>query len=193
MHQLLAYLCTYLVLFGLAFAGAPSADAASPPNIVILMVDDLGWNHISAAQVTMGTHDPSYYTPNLERLAREGLSFTHAYAQPNCAPTRAAMLSGQYPARVNNSVYVVGNLNRHGRGGISKADAKFSGPQQSNDVAASAITIAEALKKNGKTYEAYIYPGVNHGFHNDSTPRYDEAAAKLAWGRTIEWFKRYLA
>lgn len=51
----------------------------------------------------------------------------------------------------------------------------------------------EALKKNGKTYEAYIYPGVNHGFHNDSTPRYDEAAAKLAWDRTIEWFKRYLA
>ena len=51
----------------------------------------------------------------------------------------------------------------------------------------------EALKKNGKTYEAYIYPGVNHGFHNDSTPRYDEAAAKLAWDRTIAWFKRYLA
>lgn len=49
-----------------------------------------------------------------------------------------------------------------------------------------------ALKEHGKTYEAYIYPGVNHGFHNDSTPRYDEAAAKLAWDRTIEWFRRYL-
>ncbi|WP_342237430.1 YghX family hydrolase [Inquilinus sp. OTU3971] len=50
-----------------------------------------------------------------------------------------------------------------------------------------------ALKAGGKTYEAYIYPGVTHGFHNDSTPRYDEAAAKLAWDRTIAWFKRYLA
>jgi carboxymethylenebutenolidase len=50
-----------------------------------------------------------------------------------------------------------------------------------------------ALKANGKTYEAYIYPGVNHGFHNDTTPRYDEAAAKLAWERTIGWFRRYLA
>ncbi|MCJ8520972.1 carboxymethylenebutenolidase [Pseudorhizobium tarimense] len=49
-----------------------------------------------------------------------------------------------------------------------------------------------ALKAAGKTYEAYIYPGVNHGFHNDSTPRYDEAAAKLAWERTIEWFNRHL-
>lgn len=51
----------------------------------------------------------------------------------------------------------------------------------------------EALKAADKVYEAHIYPGVNHGFHNDSTPRYDEAAAKLAWDRTIAWFKRYLA
>ncbi|SDV50807.1 YghX family hydrolase [Chitinasiproducens palmae] len=50
-----------------------------------------------------------------------------------------------------------------------------------------------ALKASGKTYEAHIYPGVNHGFHNDSTPRYDEAAAKLAWDRTLVWFRRYLA
>lgn len=51
----------------------------------------------------------------------------------------------------------------------------------------------QALKAAGKTYEAYIYPGANHGFHNDSTPRYDEDAAKLAWDRTIEWFRRHLA
>jgi carboxymethylenebutenolidase len=50
-----------------------------------------------------------------------------------------------------------------------------------------------ALKAAGKEYEAYVYPGVNHGFHNDSTPRYDEATAKLAWDRTVEWFKRHLA
>ncbi|MFA5487942.1 MAG: YghX family hydrolase [Candidimonas sp.] len=50
-----------------------------------------------------------------------------------------------------------------------------------------------ALKEHGNTYEAYVYPGTNHGFHNDSTPRYDERAAKLAWDRTLDWFKRYLA
>ena len=49
-----------------------------------------------------------------------------------------------------------------------------------------------ALKAAGKTYEAYIYPGANHGFHNDSTPRYDKAAADLAWERTLGWFKKYL-
>ncbi|MDH6631270.1 YghX family hydrolase [Lelliottia amnigena] len=49
-----------------------------------------------------------------------------------------------------------------------------------------------ALKANNKVYEAYIYPGVNHGFHNDSTPRYDEPAAELAWKRTLGWFEKYL-
>jgi len=49
-----------------------------------------------------------------------------------------------------------------------------------------------ALKKAGIRYTAHIYPGVNHGFHNDTTPRYDEAAAKLAWTRTIEFFNQTL-
>ena len=51
----------------------------------------------------------------------------------------------------------------------------------------------EALIANDKVFEAHIYPDVNHGFHNDSTPRYDEAAAELAWERTIAWFNTYLA
>ena len=50
-----------------------------------------------------------------------------------------------------------------------------------------------ALKAAGKTYEAHVYPGTGHGFHNDSTPRYDEAAAKLAWERTLAWFRTHLA
>ncbi len=50
----------------------------------------------------------------------------------------------------------------------------------------------EALKANGKTYEAYIYEQANHGFHNDTTPRYDEKMAKLAEERTIDWFKKHL-
>jgi carboxymethylenebutenolidase len=49
-----------------------------------------------------------------------------------------------------------------------------------------------ALKANGKTYEEFMYDGAQHGFHNDTTPRYDEAAAKLAWQRTLAWFDRYL-
>ena len=50
----------------------------------------------------------------------------------------------------------------------------------------------KALTAAGVPHEGYIYPKANHGFHNDTTPRYDEAAAKLAWQRTLAWFNKYL-
>ena len=50
----------------------------------------------------------------------------------------------------------------------------------------------QALKAAGVRYQAFIYPGVEHGFNNDTTPRYDEAAAKLAWKRTIEFFNKHM-
>ncbi len=49
-----------------------------------------------------------------------------------------------------------------------------------------------ALKANHVTYQEYVYQGANHGFHNDTTPRYDEAAARLAWTRTLDFFNKYL-
>ena len=49
-----------------------------------------------------------------------------------------------------------------------------------------------ALKQHGKKYEVHFYPGTNHGFHNHSTPRYDEEAAELAWNRTLAFFRENL-
>jgi carboxymethylenebutenolidase len=49
-----------------------------------------------------------------------------------------------------------------------------------------------ALTDAHVTHQGYVYAGANHGFHNDTTPRYDEAAAKLAWERTLQWFNKYL-
>jgi arylsulfatase A-like enzyme len=137
-RAILGVVCAVLPL-QVAVAGA----SPEQPNIIIFMVDDLGWNHISAAKATLGTHKAFYSTPNIEKLAKGGVTFTHAYQQPNCAPTRAAMLSGQYPARIHNDVYNVGDLNR------AKKDVRFRGPEQSEDVAPESITIAEAMRKNG--------------------------------------------
>ena len=50
----------------------------------------------------------------------------------------------------------------------------------------------EALKANHVQYEGFVYEGAQHGFHNDTTPRYDEKSAKLAWQRTLEFFNKYL-
>jgi carboxymethylenebutenolidase len=49
-----------------------------------------------------------------------------------------------------------------------------------------------ALKSNNRTYSLFMYEGTQHGFHNDTTPRYDEAAAKLAWTRTVDFFNKNL-
>jgi carboxymethylenebutenolidase len=49
-----------------------------------------------------------------------------------------------------------------------------------------------ALKANNKVFESHMYEGKQHGFHNDTTPRYDEASAKAAWTRTLDWFNKHL-
>lgn len=76
--------------------------------------------------------------------------------------------------------------------GRIRAPLLFHFAEKDDNVNATWPAYEAALKKAGKTYEAHFYPDTGHGFHNDSTPRYDEAAANLAWERTLAWFARYL-
>ena len=72
---------------------ALSIQAAPKPNIVLFLVDDMGW-------MDSTPYGSKYYeTPNMERLSRQSMRFTDAYAHPLCSPTRASILSGQYPSR----------------------------------------------------------------------------------------------
>src|ERR1044071_8164310 len=84
---------------------APASLAAdAPPNIVFILADDLGWTDL-------GCQGSKYYeTPHIDRLARQGMRMTCYYNYQNCAPTRAALMSGQYPPRTG--VYTVGTLAR---------------------------------------------------------------------------------
>lgn len=66
----------------------------------------------------------------------------------------------------------------------------YAGNDQNIDAGIPAFETA--LKANNKTYTLFMYEGQQHGFHNDTTPRYDEASAKLAWTRTLEFFNKYL-
>ena len=70
------------------------------------------------------------------------------------------------------------------------ADAALRRPTNDTGVDAGIPAYEAALKANNKTYQLFIYEGAQHGFHNDTTPRYDEAAAKLAWQRTLEFFNK---
>lgn len=91
-------LCSIVVLLPLA-CHAPQADRPAPPNIVFVMVDDLGWSDTSVAMGAQASAvNRRYHTPNLERLAREGLRFSRAYASaPVCTPTRASLMTGLEP------------------------------------------------------------------------------------------------
>ncbi|MBT4866171.1 MAG: sulfatase, partial [Planctomycetaceae bacterium] len=98
-----------VVLVGASLLGhdAHGQDSrpTSPPNIIFILADDLGWTDVGC----FGSR--FYETPNIDRLAREGMRFTAAYSNgPNCAPTRACLMSGQYTPR--HGIYTVGTGSR---------------------------------------------------------------------------------
>ena len=77
-----------------------SAESKRPPNIILILMDDMGWRDVGF----MGNRFVE--TPNIDRLAKKGLVFSQAYASaPNCAPTRACLMSGQYTPR--HGIYTV--------------------------------------------------------------------------------------
>ena len=76
--------------------GIAAPAAAEKPNVILILADDLGWSDTTLFGTTK-----LYQTPNIERLAKRGMTFTHAYAaSPLCSPTRASILTGQNPARI---------------------------------------------------------------------------------------------
>ena len=83
----------------------------APPHVVLILADDLGWTDLSTGRTNGDNGSPYHRTPNLDRLAAAGTCFTDAYSNgPNCAPSRAALWSGQWAARTG--VYTVGSGNR---------------------------------------------------------------------------------
>lgn len=122
--------------------------ANGAPNVIHILVDDWGWTDSSVASVCDGNVSDLYETPNIQRLADMGVSFTWCYAQPNCAPTRAAFMTGQYSARSGNGVYNVDSLNRSGNGRTPYLNA----PSQDGDFIngdEATITLAEAMCNSG--------------------------------------------
>ncbi|MBI9016751.1 MAG: sulfatase [Phycisphaerae bacterium] len=109
------------------------------PNIIFFLVDDMGWRDC-------GFMGSKYYeTPNMDKLASQGMIFTNAYANAaNCAPTRACFLSGKFP--MTHGIYTVGSSSR------GKSNTRRLIPVTNNDtLATSHTTIAEALKPAGYT------------------------------------------
>ena len=141
---------------GAAASGAASLDR--PPNIVIFLVDDLGWRDVGFAGSTF------YLTPHIDALAQSGVRFERAYANaPNCAPSRACLMTGRWTPR--HGIYTVGSSKR------GKAQNRRLIPAANRkDLPSEEVTLAEAFAAGGYVTGCFgkwhLGPDpTEHGFH----------------------------
>jgi arylsulfatase A-like enzyme len=131
--------CTVLLLAlaaSLHVVPARAGEPGRPPNIIFIIADDLGWTDL-------GCQGSKYYeTPHIDRLAAQGTRFTSYYSSPNCTPSRAALMSGQYAPRTG--VYTVGTLAR----GTEK-ERKMTVPENNTMLPLDRDTLGQALKGSG--------------------------------------------
>jgi arylsulfatase A len=120
-------------------AGPGAKQKSAKPNIIVVMADDLGWMDLRVQGNKL------LDTPNLDRLAEQGMRFTDAYAAaPVCTPTRAAMMTGLAPARLGITNHAPGH-----RAGFKPKGAKLVGAEKRNFLFPEQVTIAERLKEAG--------------------------------------------
>jgi arylsulfatase A-like enzyme len=146
----LIYICGLIVLFD----QQTFSQETNSPNVVLILADDLGWKDVSF-------NGSNYYeTPNIDRLASQGVFFSNAYSNaPNCAPSRAALLSGQYGPRTG---FYTNHSSVRGENSWRAVHPTENHHQLDHDK----ITIAETLKENG-------YNTIHIGkWHVGDTPDY---------------------
>jgi arylsulfatase A len=121
-------------LCSLWLTSTPAAERQ--PNVVLIVIDDLG-------QRDLGCYGSTFYkTPNIDKMAKEGLRFTDFYAAcPVCSPTRASSMTGRYPQRMNVTDWIPGRKDL--------PDQRLKRPEIRNELPLEEVTIAEALKKRG--------------------------------------------
>lgn len=128
----------YLVLLLTMFAAAEAAPAKTSPNIVFILIDDMGWKDI-------GANGSNYYkTPHIDQLAKEGMRFTNGYAAcAVCSPSRAAIMTGQAPARLHITDWISGEE--------VPATSRFTLPDWTKELSPKLPTLPAILKKHGYT------------------------------------------
>jgi arylsulfatase A len=125
-----------LMVPGRAVTGRESiTQIPTNPNIVFILIDDMGWPDL-------GCYGSQFHeTPNIDRLARQGMKFTDAYAAcPVCSPTRASIMAGQYPARIGITDFIPGHWRPY---------EKLVVPENRLQLPLESVTVGEALKQQG--------------------------------------------
>lgn len=124
-----------LLLLLLLLVSCQKQTSKQAPNVIFILIDDLGWSDLSCYGSTF------YETPNIDQLAQEGVRFTDAYAAcPVCSPTRASILTGKHPARLQITDWIPGS---------DPKNRPLLGAQDLNELPLSEITFAERLQTEG--------------------------------------------
>jgi len=143
----------------LAAVATRAAEPPRPPNVIVILMDDMGWRDVGFMGNTF------VETPHIDRLARSGLIFTQAYASaPNCAPTRACLMSGQYTPR--HGIYTVVDPRQPAGSPWQKLLAARSESELRTDI----VTIPEVLRERGYATGFFGMWNLGRGREGPCTP-----------------------
>jgi arylsulfatase A len=147
----------------------------SHPNVVFMLADDLGWSDLGCYGADL------HETPQIDRLAREGVRFTQAYAMPVCSPTRASILTGRHAARLHLTIW------REGALGVPR-DQPLVPPPAIADLPSSEVTIAEVLKAAGYLTFHVGKWHLGDAAHSPETQGFDLNIGGTHWGAPATYF-----
>jgi arylsulfatase A-like enzyme len=158
----------------LTACAAPSR-ADRQPNIVLVLIDDLGWRDLSCQGSEF------FETPNIDRLAREGVRFTDAYAAaPVCSPTRACLMTGKHPARLKLTDFLKGKRTRPG--------SQILPAEYANYLPLEETTVAELLRARGYATGHIGKWHLGHGEHGPDAQGFEVNVGGGIWGHPLSFF-----
>lgn len=181
--NIVRFLIIGLAVFGMIACKMDNKPSTkTKPNVIILLADDLGWVDLSTDKTNLGNGSDYYQTPNIDALADRGISLSSMYACQNCAPSRAALMSGQYAPRTK--VYNVHSLDRGDENSLIKPINNL------HELNADLITIAETFKKAGYVTSHFGKWGIGnrniieteHGFDISYCSAITKVAKKITTG-----------
>ncbi len=155
---------------------ALAAEMPKPPNIVLVLADDLGWSDVGCNGTDL------LETPHIDRLAREGMRFTNAYAMSVCSPTRAMLLTGKHAARLGITIWSEGSLQ-------GPANRKLLQAKSKHDLPHSEMTLATHLQKAGYVTALVGKWHLGDADHAPETHGFDINIGGTHWGapQTFWW------
>jgi len=156
-----------------------SKESSSPPNFVFILVDDLGWADVGCYGSDL------HETPNIDRLARQGMRFTDAYAAaPVCSPTRASIMTGKFPARLHTTIWYEASAN-------PPQGQRLIPPVTQGNMPHEQVTIAEVLKEAGYVTAHVGKWHLGDAGHYPETQGFDVNIGGTFWGAPATFFYPY--